>query len=62
MSSTISGLADSSSGVPADRTGVGPVGAESAEEERAAAAAVLRMIWGMHVSRDRCRDRAKQLR
>ena len=51
MSSTISGQAGSSSGVPADRTSAGPGGAEPAEEERAAAAAVLRMIWGMHVSR-----------
>jgi len=51
MSSTISDHTGSSSGVPADRTGAGPGGAEPAEEERAAAAAVLRMIWGMHVSR-----------
>jgi len=51
MSSTISGQAGSSSGVPADRTRAGPGGAEPTEEERAAAAAVLRMIWGMHVSR-----------
>ena len=51
MSSTISERADSSSSVPHDRTGAGPGGAEPTEEERAAAAAVLRMIWGMHVSR-----------
>jgi O-methyltransferase domain len=51
MSRTISGQADSTSSVPADRTDAGPGGAAPAEEERAAAAAVLRMIWGMHVSR-----------
>ena len=51
MSRTISEQADSTSSVPADRTDAGPGGTEPAEEERAAAAAVLRMIWGMHVSR-----------
>ena len=51
MSRTIAEQADSTSSVPADRTEAGPGGAEPAEEERAAAAAVLRMIWGLHVSR-----------
>ena len=51
MSSAISAQAGSSSSVPADRTGAGPGGAEPTEEERTAAAAVLRMIWGMHISR-----------
>jgi hypothetical protein len=38
---------------PAGPAGVGPEtgGAEPTEEERAAAATVLRMIWGIHISR-----------
>ena len=51
MSRTISGQADSTSSVPADRMDADPGGAAPTEEERAAAAAVLRMIWGLHVSR-----------
>jgi hypothetical protein len=51
MSSTISEQADSSSSVPDGRSSGSPDGAEPTEDERAAAAAVLRMIWGMHVSR-----------
>jgi hypothetical protein len=51
MSSTLPGQARSSSRVLAYSTDTGPSGTEPTEEERAAAAAVLRMIWGMHISR-----------
>jgi hypothetical protein len=51
MSSNIQEQADGRSIVPADGTGGGAGGGEPTPEERAAATAVLRMIWGMHVSR-----------
>jgi hypothetical protein len=51
MSSTLPGQITSTSGVPARATGAGPSGREPTTEERAAATAVLRMIWGLHVAR-----------
>jgi hypothetical protein len=47
--STMSGRAPGGSRAPAGGPGRGT--AEPTQEERAAAAAVLRMIWGLHVSR-----------
>jgi hypothetical protein len=52
MSNTVRAQASSKSNVPAAAVpGTRVGGTESTEEERAAAAAVLRMIWGIHVSR-----------
>jgi hypothetical protein len=51
MSSTLPGQASRLPGVAAGTSGTGPGGTEPTTEERAAAAAVLRMIWGIHVSR-----------
>ena len=51
MSSTLPGQINSTSGVPARTAGAGPSGQEPTTEERAAATAVLRMIWGTHISR-----------
>ena len=47
MSSTLPAQASSTSGVP----GADPSGRQPSTEERAAATAVLRMIWGLHISR-----------
>jgi hypothetical protein len=51
MSSTISGQTSDRARVPAHSTGAGPGAEQPTQEERAAATAVLRMIWGIHVSR-----------
>jgi O-methyltransferase domain len=51
MSTTLPGHITSTSGPPDRTTGAGPSGREPTSEERAAATAVLRMIWGIHVSR-----------
>ena len=48
MSSTIPGQTSRRARVPASS---GPDAAQPTPEERAAATAVLRMIWGIHVSR-----------
>ena len=51
MSSTIGEQADSKPSVPASARDASPGGTTPTSEERAAAATVLRMIWGLHVSR-----------
>jgi O-methyltransferase domain len=51
MSSTVPGQTSSRSRVPALGTGAGPGAVQPTQEERAAATVVLRMIWGIHVSR-----------
>ena len=61
MSSTISGLADSSSGVPADRAGPGRRGAGRGGARRRGGRPADD-LGNARIARDLCRDRAKQLR
>jgi hypothetical protein len=51
MDSTIAEQADDKPGVVVRSPDAGPEDPTPTDEERAAATAVLRMIWGMHVSR-----------
>jgi O-methyltransferase domain len=51
MSSTIPGQTSSNARVPAHSTAAGPDAVQPTQDQRAAATAVLRMIWGIHVSR-----------